>query len=76
MWKLIFIGLAIWIAFHLIKRSMGQSPIQNSDKANTQNKDTTEDMVECATCSVHLPRSEAFLVVGSFYCCKDHIKTE
>lgn len=76
MWKLIFIGLAIWIAFHLIKRSMGQSPLQNSDKANAQNKDTTEDMVECATCAVHLPRSEAFLVAGCFYCCKDHIKTE
>jgi uncharacterized protein len=76
MWKLIFISLAIWIAFHLIKRSMNQSPLQNSDKANTQNKDTTEDMVECTTCAVHLPRSEAFLAGGHFYCSRDHIKTE
>ncbi len=36
--------------------------------------DAIEDMVQCATCAVHLPRSEAFLVGGIFYCSQSHIK--
>lgn len=31
-----------------------------------------EDMVRCAECGVHLPRSESFLVGGKFYCSEAH----
>ena len=31
-----------------------------------------EDMVRCAMCQVNLPRSEAILSQGKFYCCDEH----
>ena len=31
-----------------------------------------EDMVQCAQCSVHLPRSESITTQGNFYCCAEH----
>lgn len=31
-----------------------------------------EDMVRCKVCGVHLPRSEALLSKGRFYCCDEH----
>lgn len=58
--------------------------INGQDKAKTQNgntgeakdsaEDSIEDMVQCEACSVHLPRSEAFMVGGHFYCSQAHIK--
>lgn len=84
MWKLIFIGLIVWFAIHFLKKIMRQSDTSDANNANTQatsaqNKGKVEDsegedMVRCATCAVHLPRSEAFLVNGNFYCSLSHIK--
>jgi len=80
MWRLIFLGLMIWLIVYLVKRHIS-SPNQ-SDKANTESQSKTasngasekvEDMVQCAHCAVHLPRSEAFLVNGKIYCSKNHI---
>jgi uncharacterized protein len=31
-----------------------------------------EDMVQCAQCGVHLPRSESITTQGSFYCTAEH----
>ncbi|TCJ15353.1 hypothetical protein EZJ19_06975 [Parasulfuritortus cantonensis] len=31
-----------------------------------------EDMVRCRVCGVNLPRSEAILSQGRFYCCEEH----
>lgn len=31
-----------------------------------------EDMVRCEVCKVNLPRSEALLSQGKFYCCDEH----
>lgn len=31
-----------------------------------------EDMVRCKVCGVNLPRSEALLSKGQFYCCDEH----
>lgn len=46
----------------------------NTREAEDSIEDRIEDMVQCSTCSVHLPRSEAFLVGGHFYCSQAHIK--
>lgn len=84
MWKLIFIGIFIWLAIQIFKRATSQSDASRTQKqdhagSTTQAKDAahtedTENMVQCATCAVHLPRSEAFLVNSHFYCCQAHIK--
>lgn len=31
-----------------------------------------EDMVKCAQCGVHLPRSESLTMHGKFYCSPEH----
>lgn len=31
-----------------------------------------EDMVQCAQCGVHLPRSESITTQSSFYCTAEH----
>jgi uncharacterized protein len=76
MWKLIFLGLIIWFVIHTIKRALSQTgSLRDVDPADLTKKPTekTEDMVQCATCAVHLPRSEAFLVDGSLYCSQEHL---
>ena len=75
MWRFILLGLIVWFGIYLFKRNMGQS---NAPKANDnlEGSEKEEDMVQCATCAVHLPRSEAFMVGGDFYCCKAHIQSK
>jgi uncharacterized protein len=34
----------------------------------------SEDMVKCAHCGVNLPRSEAILTKGKFFCSQEHQK--
>lgn len=91
MWRLIFLGVVIWLVIYFVKRNFGSSnfPKNSTDKhAETETKNHTENdienegiendrienMVQCKKCAVHLPRSEAFLVDGDFYCSKAHIQ--
>lgn len=37
-----------------------------------QDNTVAEDMVRCAHCGVHLPRSESILTGGNFFCCAEH----
>jgi uncharacterized protein len=66
--KLIFIvvvtvGLVLFFKYLAAKRDA--PPKSGADKA-------PEDMVRCQTCGVNLPRSEALLSKGHFYCCDEH----
>lgn len=82
MWRLIFLVLVIWLLIYLFKRNFGKSnlPKNGSDQPvekepeNTIDNESIENMVQCSKCAVHLPRSEAFLVDGNFYCSKAHIE--
>ena len=71
MWRLIFLGLIIGLGVYVFKRILNQT--RDSSLESESCNDETEDMVQCATCEIHLPRSEAFLVKGKFYCCQTHI---
>jgi len=37
-----------------------------------QDNPVAEDMVRCAHCGVHLPKSESILAGGNFFCCAEH----
>lgn len=82
MWRLIFLGLLIWLVLHILKRNFGQikQPKHSDDEikseVNIENNEHIENMVQCATCAVHLPRSEAFLANGKIYCSKAHIQNK
>jgi len=88
MWRLIFLGIVVWLVVYIFKRNVAQSDIPKNTQEKTAgaesiesetkmaNEVEIESMVQCVTCAVHLPRSEAFLVNGKIYCCKAHIQNK
>lgn len=80
MWKLIFLGLLIWLVIYIMKRAIRPAvkDTEHSDEPDSKKEHQApiENMVQCTTCHVHLPRSEAFLVNGNFYCCQAHIENK
>lgn len=79
MWKLIFLGLIVWLVVYILKRAIqptGSRQNNHNDVNSKSNAESVENMVQCASCQVHLPRSEAFLVDGKFYCSKAHIENQ
>jgi uncharacterized protein len=55
------IGIVLWLKY--LARQRDELPRQ---------EETAEDMVRCEVCKVNLPRSEAVLSQGKFYCCDEH----
>lgn len=55
------IGIVLWFKYLAGKRDV----LPRKEKS-------AEDMVRCAVCQVNLPRSEALLSQGKFYCCDEH----
>lgn len=74
LWRIIFLGLLVWLAIVVLKRVFKRPNSTTSDSPKTKPNSDTEDMVQCAHCAVHLPRSEAYLINGKMYCCKNHIQ--
>lgn len=62
----LFLLLAVIIVVYLLLRSFSkQTPKQDVPSV-------AEEMVRCAQCGVHLPKSESILAGGSFYCSDAH----
>lgn len=63
---LIGLGLGIYLLFRNYQRNLkrpgNQPPAQSGP----------EDMVKCAQCGVNMPRSEAILSQGEFFCTPEH----
>jgi len=66
--RLLFL-IAIAVAIYWLVRSFGKAA-SGQDKPVA--KDVTEDMVRCAQCGVHLPKSESILAAGQFFCSAAH----
>jgi uncharacterized protein len=63
--RLLFL-LAVVIVVYLLLRSMrAQAPKRDATASS-------EEMVRCAQCGVHVPRSESILAGGNFYCSDAH----
>lgn len=60
---LVTLLLVLWFK-HLGKR--------RGESGNPAVPKAPEDMVRCKACGVNLPRSEAILSRGEFYCCDEH----
>ena len=65
--KLILLALAVWVVYRLIK-SYGRR-IKQEDEPKPK---AGEDMVRCAHCGVHLPRSESIVSHGESFCTNEH----
>ncbi|WP_119290636.1 PP0621 family protein [Azohydromonas sediminis] len=58
------VGLVLWLMFGRRGRAGSPSP--------TPRRRGPEDMITCAHCGVHLPRSEALVAAGRAYCSEAH----
>ncbi len=57
--------IAIAAGVYWLLRSYGKNVPQQDSPA-------VEDMVRCAHCGVHIPRSESILADGNFFCGAEH----
>lgn len=64
--RLLFLLAVIVVVFLLLRSFRKQAPKQQDAPA------VAEEMVRCAKCGVHLPKSESILAGGNFYCCDAH----
>ena len=61
----LFLLIAIAVVVYLLIKSYRKNVPQ-------QDKSVVEDMVRCAHCGVHLPKSESILAGGNFFCGAEH----
>lgn len=61
----LFLLIAIAVVVYLLIKSYRKN-VPRQDKA------VVEDMVRCAHCGVHLPKSESILAGGNFFCGAEH----
>jgi uncharacterized protein len=71
MWRLIILGVLVWLVIHLLKRYLRQQMGRETVHNNKKHQDVA--MVKCEVCQVHLPRSEAYLQNDKFYCSLAHL---
>jgi uncharacterized protein len=61
----LFLLMAIAVVVYLLIKSYRKN-------VPKQDNPVAEDMVCCAHCGVHLPKSESILAGGNFFCCAEH----
>ena len=69
MGKLIFLVLAVALAWVVYKAYRKSSMRDRPPRAAAP-----EDMVRCAHCGVHLPRSESHARDENFFCSEEHLR--
>jgi len=76
MGKILLLALAIWLIITVLKR-YGRSvepPQKPESAAGNAAESMSENMVQCAHCGVHLPKSDSLLIEGQYFCCEAHSK--
>lgn len=68
MGKIILLLLGILLVYWIL-RSYRRRPGERDTRPGTG---AAEDMVRCAHCGVHLPRSESVMTRGAYYCSVEH----
>ncbi len=69
--RLLFLA-AVVAVIYLLLRSYRSRAIGGGAAEKTGQAGPAEDMVRCAYCGVHLPKSESILSGGNYYCCDAH----
>ena len=64
---LLLLAVVLLVGFWLARRYGGRSA-----RSETAASRPEEDMVRCAQCGVHLPRSESLVTRGRYYCSVEH----
>lgn len=72
--RLLFFALIILGVYLFVRSSKRRARRKEEDRRAAMPE--TRDMVRCQVCQVHLPRDEAILSHGRFYCCEDHLRQD
>ena len=67
--KLLFIALVVAVLWWFV-RIYGKTTAGRRGSSQS----SVEDMVRCAHCGVHLPRSESYASNGEFFCSEEHLR--
>lgn len=67
--KLLLLAVGVWLIYSLLKN---YARSVDRDERDVPAPPAQEDMVRCAQCGVHLPKSESILSRGEFYCSDEH----
>lgn len=62
--------LAVVLGVWRSRQPKSEAPAQPATPPHTPSP--PQDMVACAHCGLHLPRSEALAEAGHFYCTREH----
>jgi uncharacterized protein len=65
--KILLLAVGLALAYWILKRYR-----RKIDRRASPPKSTSEDMVRCSHCGVHLPRSESLKSGEAFYCSLEH----
>ena len=68
MGKILLLAIAVWLIFKVLKQ------YTQSVNKTEEPQSASEDMVKCAHCGIHLPKSDSLLIKGEFFCCEAHSK--
>lgn len=67
--------LLLWaaIAFVVVMWVLRVKKPANSSSQGGSNRESTETMLKCTHCGVHIPASEALITKsGAVFCCEEH----
>ena len=67
--KLLLLAVGVWLIYSILKN---YARSVDRDERDVPSPPAQEDMVRCAQCGVHLPKSESILSRGEFYCSEEH----
>jgi len=72
--RLLFWGLIVACALVAVRMAVqsAQRPRQGKARKGAQTRRQAEAMVACAHCGIYLPRSEALVLHGQTWCCREH----
>ncbi len=70
---LLALGIVVYLIVSRVRREGERPAAPRQDQSpSSSGKSAAEDMVRCAVCHVHLPRSESFTSKGQYYCSDEH----
>ncbi|HEX5539325.1 MAG TPA: PP0621 family protein [Methylophilaceae bacterium] len=66
MGKILLIAIIVWLILVILKH-------YRASLQQTTTPPNIEDMVQCATCGLHLPKSDSLAKNNRYYCCNAHL---
>jgi uncharacterized protein len=73
--KIVVVILVTVLVVYLVRRMAANRVDPTKTPPPAGKNKGAEDMVRCQVCGVNLPRSEALMSQGRFYCCDEHRKS-